>query len=113
MPGYRRSQQSRFIRVIFAMAVAITIIAVFLAGPPADMWILLLVCVCAAAGFAIAMQFSSLTAEVDNSKLRWWFGRGVWRKSVHLADVASATPVRNRWWWGWGIRYYGKGWPAY
>lgn len=58
----------------------------------------------------VAYAFSSLTVEVTPTELRWFFGPGFWRKSLSRADIASATPVRNKWWWGWGVRLTPRGW---
>ncbi|MGI9463088.1 MAG: hypothetical protein ACR2OM_04075 [Aestuariivirgaceae bacterium] len=96
--------------MVFVVAAAITLLAVLLTGPAVDLWTLALVLIALFCGFALAIQFSSLSVEVDETELRWWFGLGLWRKSVRRADIASAQAVRNSWWWGWGIRYYGKGW---
>jgi hypothetical protein len=54
--------------------------------------------------------FSRLTIRVDDSRLAWWFGPVVLRKSVSLADIVDATPVRNAWWYGWGIHLTPRGW---
>ncbi len=58
----------------------------------------------------LGVLFSSLTIEVDDQELRWRFGLGVWRKSVALADIVIATPVRNPWWYGLGIHLTPYGW---
>jgi hypothetical protein len=54
--------------------------------------------------------FGTLTVEVDDAMIHLRFGAGFIRKSFALADVASCRPVRNRWWWGWGIRRIPGGW---
>ena len=58
----------------------------------------------------IGLIFSSLTIEIDADALRWWFGLGVWRKRIVLEDIASAAPVRNPWWYGFGIHRTPRGW---
>jgi len=58
----------------------------------------------------VAILFTSLTIEVTSDELIWFFGPGFWRKRVALADIASATQARNKWWWGWGIRLAPRGW---
>ena len=58
----------------------------------------------------VCWLFSSLTVEVDDAKLQWHFGPGFWKKSIARNDIASATPVRTKWWYGYGIRYTPKGW---
>ena len=110
MATYRSRQDGKLIRSIVAASVLVVCIAVFLTGPVEDWWFYPLLAIALGLGMLLAWQFSSLTVEVDDNEVRWWFGRGIWRKSVTRADVASALPVRNQWWWGWGIRYYGKGW---
>lgn len=52
----------------------------------------------------VAFLFSSLTVEVSESELRWHFGPGFWSYRLPLQDIETATVVRNRWWYGWGIR---------
>jgi hypothetical protein len=58
----------------------------------------------------LALLFGALTVEVDDEELRVWFGTGLIRKQIPLADVASCRQVKNEWWYGWGIRYFGRGW---
>jgi len=58
----------------------------------------------------VVMLFGALTVEVDDAAIRLRFGIGLIRKTFSLADVASCQSVRNRWWWGWGIRLTPSGW---
>jgi len=58
----------------------------------------------------IGWVFSSLTVEVTAEELAWFFGPGVWRKSITRQSIANATPVINKWWWGWGIHLTPRGW---
>jgi hypothetical protein len=58
----------------------------------------------------IAVLMSTLTVEVDDTHVRIKFGVGLIRKSFRLDEIASGQPVRNRWWWGWGIRLIPGGW---
>ena len=48
--------------------------------------------------------FGRLTVRVSGDSLTATFGWGWPRKTVPLADVVSARAVRNRWWYGFGIR---------
>ena len=54
--------------------------------------------------------FASLTVTGDNSFIRIKFGPGLIRKSFPLEEIESCTVVRNRWWYGWGIRITPHGW---
>ncbi|MGC2776350.1 MAG: hypothetical protein WA418_12045 [Bradyrhizobium sp.] len=51
----------------------------------------------------IAMLFSSLTVEVGDGELRWFFGPGLWRHRVALDAITEIGVVRNRWWHGLGV----------
>jgi hypothetical protein len=53
---------------------------------------------------AVAIQFSSLTVEVGNGALRWYFGPGLWSYRLSLDAIREVAVVRNHWWHGWGIR---------
>jgi hypothetical protein len=56
------------------------------------------------------LLFSSLTIEITESELVWFFGPGFLKKRVALSGIASAAPARNKWWWGWGVRLTPRGW---
>lgn len=52
----------------------------------------------------------SLTVTVDEEAVTAKFGIGLIRKSIAIKDIQSATPVRNKWYYGWGIRMGPGGW---
>ncbi len=52
----------------------------------------------------VSFLFSSLTVEVGDNELRWYFGPGFWSYRLALVEIASVEAVRNHWWNGWGIR---------
>jgi hypothetical protein len=54
--------------------------------------------------------FSSLTVEVTPTRLIWFFGPGLLRKNIEREAITGATPVRNPWWYGWGIHLTPRGW---
>ncbi len=54
--------------------------------------------------------FGTLTVEIDESHLRFRFGIGLIRKSIPLAEIVEARPVRTTWTDGWGIHYTAHGW---
>lgn len=59
---------------------------------------------------AVGRAFSSLNVKVSAGEPRWFFGPGVWRNRVARADIFSAEPVENKWWWGWGVHCAPRGW---
>jgi hypothetical protein len=59
---------------------------------------------------AITVWFSWLKVTIEDTALTAAFGPGRPRKTIDLSDVVTATPVRNRWIQGWGIRKISGGW---
>jgi hypothetical protein len=53
--------------------------------------------------------FATLSVTVDPDRLRFHLGIGLIRKTIRLDRVRHYAPVRNRWYWGWGIRFYPGG----
>jgi hypothetical protein len=54
--------------------------------------------------------FGSLTVDIDSETLLVRFGFGLVRRRFVLSEIRSATPVRNRWYHGWGIHPLRRGW---
>lgn len=57
-----------------------------------------------------ALVFSSMTIEVNESDVTWFFGPGVLKKSLPLEEVGSCKKVKNPIWMGFGIHAFGTGW---
>ncbi|MEM7248352.1 MAG: hypothetical protein AAF533_23660, partial [Acidobacteriota bacterium] len=53
----------------------------------------------------IGFVFGSLLVEIGSGELRVAFGPGLISRTIDLAEVVAAEPVRNRIWYGFGIRY--------
>jgi hypothetical protein len=58
----------------------------------------------------VGWLFHSLTIEIDEEELRWWFGPGFISNRVAVADISEATVVRTSIIEGWGIHYTRYGW---
>jgi hypothetical protein len=56
------------------------------------------------------LLFPSLTVIVDRESVLVYFGFGLIRKRVALAKISACRPVRNKWYYGWGIRLIPSGW---
>lgn len=56
------------------------------------------------------MLFYSLTVTIDETYLRVRFGPGVFFKKFRLSDIAECGTNYRTYIWGWGIRWYIKGW---
>lgn len=55
------------------------------------------------------LLFHSLAVTIDEHDLRVKFGIGLIRIKFQLAKLSKATPVKNKWYYGWGIRLFWKG----
>jgi transcriptional regulator with XRE-family HTH domain len=58
----------------------------------------------------VAITFSSMTIEVNESEISWYFGPGLFKKSLPLEEVGQCKKVKNPLWMGIGIHAYGTGW---
>ena len=73
-------------------------------GPRPIAWIILAV-------FAtLLIVFTTLTVRVDRDAVSCRFGPGPISKRIALADVDEVSVVRNKWYYGLGIRLVPGGW---
>lgn len=73
-------------------------------------WIsLAIVAAVAALVSVLAIVFGRLTVEVTESAVQASFGWGWPRRSQQWHEVTSVKVVRNRWWYGLGIRWFPGG----
>jgi hypothetical protein len=56
------------------------------------------------------LTYATLTVIVDAEQVRVYFGIGLVRKSIPLADIARCEVVRTPTWWGWGMHWTPSGW---
>lgn len=98
---YQHTQRGTLmIVVLIAAAAVLASVAAIEPSSPAR-WISLALAV----GMAVlAGLFSSLTVEVEDHELRWYFGPGAWSYRLTPAEIESVRVVRNSWLNGFGIR---------
>jgi hypothetical protein len=53
---------------------------------------------------------SRLKVWIDREVLHIRFGSGIIKKRFALDKIQSAAPVRNTWYMGFGVHYFGNGW---
>jgi hypothetical protein len=59
----------------------------------------------------LVLLFSSaLTVSVSTELIECRFGPGLVRRRIHPGRVKAAQTVRNKWYYGWGIRLIPQGW---
>jgi len=54
-----------------------------------------------------AWLFSSLTVDVTDTEVIWRFGPGIWSHRVARNQIEEAHPIKTKWYWGYGIKYFG------
>ena len=101
---YRSTQQGTLIFILLLIPIAIGIVTEAWVGLPPFVWVVVAVLALA------AIVFRSLTIEIDTDELRCYFGRGLIRRRFPLSEVPSAEVVRNKWYYGWGIKRIPNGW---
>lgn len=102
---YKHRQPATVLHVAFGVGLAISI-AAFALVPESR-----LAAGAAAAVLAVcAFLFHALTVEVSRNKVEAAFGPGLIRKRWRIDDIDEARPVRNPWYYGWGIRLIPHGW---
>jgi hypothetical protein len=55
---------------------------------------------------SILASFATLTVSIDDNYLGIKFGYGIFAKKFALSQIASVRAVKNRWYYGWGIRLW-------
>jgi hypothetical protein len=55
----------------------------------------------------VTILFSSMTVQLDEDVLRWHFGPSFWRNRLALAEIQEATAIKTKWYWGYGIKFFG------
>ena len=83
--------------VLFALIVQPVFVSVFLL-------------IMLAAFVFLLLLFCSFRVEVTREDLKVRFGLGLIRRSFEIIEIVDAYPVRNKWYWGIGIRLTPHGW---
>ena len=109
MSAYVHTQPGTLNRAVFGAFVLVFVVLAILMGndDPTAMWVMLMMCGILVIALAL---FHALTVEIRHGKLRIRFGIGLIRKTVEVKDIETVEAVRNRWWYGWGIRLTPHGW---
>jgi hypothetical protein len=89
--------------VLAAGVVGLSAALVFGSGPKA------LVAVVGVLGLCLLL-FPTLTAVVRGDRLQCFFGLGLIRREIPVADILAVSVVRNPWTYGWGLRLIPGGW---
>lgn len=109
------SKQYQHTQIGWLMIVAfggVALLILFLMAVQGPDRVLLIVPVIALAVIALSLGLvTTLTTEIDREVLEVRFGPiGIIRKRFPLREIVSCQVVRNRWYYGWGIRWTPHGW---
>lgn len=99
---YEHTQRSFLLHWMVVPIVTVVLIGMLFDGAP--IWLLLLMTVFAVGMAWIVATFSTLTVIIDGDQIRVYFGRGWPRRTILRREVAAVRTVRNKWWYGPGIR---------
>lgn len=105
--SYRQAQTSRLPLFTSIALLIAAVLAVALVGDPLIGWLVAGLLVLAA---ALVVALSRLTVIVENGRVSAAFRFGWPERRIDLDGVAVARIVRNRWWYGLGIRKIPRGW---
>src|SRR5687768_3370914 len=85
---------------ILISAAAAAVLGVFLlaSGAAVGAWITLAVVA------LLVFGFGTMTVRVAGGELAFRLGVGLVGKRIPLSEIRSAEPVRDPWFYGWGIR---------
>ena len=101
---YRHTQFGTLtVSVLVAGVVILALVGCVVEWNPVAIGVFLILLVCVA-------LFYSLTVEISDNHLEIRFGVGIIKKRLDIKDIEKAYPVRNRWYYGWGIRLTPHGW---
>lgn len=98
MPDYRHTQAGW---QVYGVLIPMTLFLMYtlITREPAVFGLLALI-------FAVVVTlFGWLTVHINARRLLIKFGVGLIRRTISLDTVRSFAPVRNRWWYGWGVRF--------
>ena len=102
---YDHTQPGTVTRVVFLVAVTMICVFWWNVSAPLFTWLPFVVVMALA-----LLCFHSLNVRLDERAVHLRFGIGLIRRSIPLETIVDATPVRNSWLAGFGIRYIGRGW---
>lgn len=104
---YSRVQRSYvWLLLVAAIVVAVSAAVAASSGGTGVGWVVLV----GVTVLALLSVFSRLTVVVVPTAVVAHFGWGWPRRRVELDRIVAVRPVRNKWWYGYGVRKVPNGW---
>jgi len=107
-PSYHHRQISRPVAVSFVAMAVLFLTPLFFVGPK-PVLLAVIAPIIAVVGLLHWIVYS-MTIEVSENGLGWYFGLGLRKKRILLKDIARVQRVRIPWWYGVGIKYTPRAW---
>ncbi|HSJ72492.1 MAG TPA: hypothetical protein VLA29_12690 [Acidimicrobiia bacterium] len=107
--GYRNVQWSP-LGVVVAIGELILFVVIVMADAGETPWLVPFLVVFLSAMVGLVVWFSRLEVRVDGEAVHVVFGAGKPHRTFPLHTISQATAVRNKWWYGFGIRRTPQGW---
>ena len=102
--SYRHTQVGYLmIAVLSAGVLGLTASIAFGNGPKVLVVVIAILALC-------LLLFPTLTAVVQDNRLRCFFGIGLIRREIPVPTILAVSVVRNPWTYGWGLRLIPGGW---
>ncbi len=106
---YKHTQTGYLAVLVLVWMVLVGGLVIALAGDeePAVLWAM-------AASFlvvgVVVFWFNRLTVSVDGGRVKVFFGPGRPRRIIETWEIIGFKHVRNKWYFGWGMRKVPSGW---
>lgn len=109
MSFYKHTQIGYLMLAVTLVVTAIFVWAYLIARaevPSVDSGTNLMVTLVMAITLFLLLSFATLTATIDEKFLKIKFGYGIFAKKFALDEIAKVDVACNRWYYGWGIRFW-------
>jgi len=106
---YKHTQTGYLFIPVVLWMIAVTALIVALAEDEATES-LVVMAISTVVVLAVVFWFSRLTVRVDGADVRVAFGPGWPRRVIGTHEIVGFRQVRNKWYYGWGVRGIPGGW---
>jgi hypothetical protein len=104
---YKHTQYGAWMFVVFLLTgILIAVVGLTVIAEGRLLSAILMICVYI---FGLVM-FYSFTVEVSEQQFKFWFGIGIFQKTVALSEIQSTKVVENPWYYFWGVKSIPGGW---
>ena len=103
--GYKHTVFGRGFVIQLALVIAVVAPFIVLFANRTSVWLTV-----AVVGGIFVLLFHAMTVEVEGQMLRFWFGPGLLKREIPIADIEKAEKKYTPWFWGYGLRGVPDGW---